>query len=91
MTPDQRFSLIIAVLSLLFVVLTAILGLMVKVIVRFTRAEDKIVDMADDMRSLVADKDRAHDAINQRLTWLERRQWGRGPGDGGQPPGPSRH
>jgi hypothetical protein len=56
-------------------------GLVARAIVKFTRAEDRLTEVAGDVRELVTDNRREHGEMNKRLTWLERRQFGRGPGD----------
>ncbi len=88
MSTGQWFSIVLSALGLLFTVLCVLAGLTLRAIVKFTRAEDalaradeKLGDIAGDIKELVDDKRRDHDAINRRLTWLERRQHGRGPGD----------
>lgn len=74
MTADQRFTLTIAILTLIFLVLSALLGVMVRVVVKFTRAEDNISAIGEDLRELVEEKRREHHRFDERLTWLERQR-----------------
>lgn len=79
MTSDQRLTLILATMGIIFIPL---LGLLVRITIKWTRVEDAL-------KQLVADKDRVHreiidqmredrDATNKRLTWLEQNLWQRG-------------
>lgn len=88
MTPDQRFTLIISGLGLLFTIMCVILGVALRAAIKFTRSEDKIADVAEDVKALVADKERAHmqlwsemkdqnNATDRRLRWLEEHLWSR--------------
>lgn len=86
MTVDQRFGITIAALTLVFLVLSTIVGLLVKVIIRWTHIEDRMDAVAKDITDLVDDKDKVHreminqmredrHATNERLTYLERSVW----------------
>ena len=87
MTADQRFSLIIAGLGLVFVVMSAILGLVYRAIIRWTKLESKVSDLIEDKtedQKLVREElnlireqmKEDRNATNERLTWLERNAWG---------------
>jgi hypothetical protein len=87
---------VISLLSLVFAVLVAVLGLVVRGAVRWTRVEDRLTDFGGDLTRLVQDEERTHrelveqmredrKATNERLTYLERSVWprpGRRPGNG---------
>lgn len=86
MTADQRFSLIIAGLTLIFIVMSAILGLITRAIIRWTKLESRVSDLIEDKRKdhlLIREEmnmirqqlkeDRA--ASNERLVYLERNAW----------------
>lgn len=71
-----------AVLTLLFLVVTALLSVLIRVVVKATRTEDKISELADDVKQLITDKDKVHaemlgqmrfdrDATDKRLRYLE--------------------
>jgi hypothetical protein len=69
-TPDQRFSIIIGSIGLMFTILTAMLGLLVKVVVQWTRTESRIADLTQDVKNLTESSDK-------RITWLEQNLWAR--------------
>lgn len=68
MTPDQRFALLLTGMGLMFSVLTVLLGLLVRVVRRFTTVENRLTDVMQDVRD-----DRA--ATNERLIYLEHYVW----------------
>lgn len=83
MTPDQRFSLLVVLITAVFVPMIVVLY---RGIVKWTRTEDKLDALIEDMEKLVKDKDATHNAmINQmtndrqatdrRLRWLEENVW----------------
>lgn len=84
MSADQRFGLIIALLTLLFAVLSAALGLLVRAAVRWTKVEDRLADMTQDLTRHIEQSDQVHRedraATNARLTYLERNVWPRASG-----------
>lgn len=100
MTSDQRFTITIALLSLVFAALSTALALLVRTVMRWQRIEDRLADLTEDMTKLVQDKDQTHremlgqmredrNATNERLTYLERSAW---PWiRGGGPPAPGRY
>jgi hypothetical protein len=82
----QYESIVIAFLSLLFLVLTTLLGVTVRATVKWTRSQDRIQMLADDMKELIVDKDKVHNemlaqmredrsATDRRLRWLEEHLW----------------
>lgn len=85
-----KFDWIMLVLSVLSLLLIPILGLTLRLVVKWTRAEARLESLADDMRELVADKDKTHAEIittmredraatDKRLRWLEENVWNRRP------------
>jgi hypothetical protein len=86
MTPDQRFALILSAIGIVFI---PTLAFIVRATIKWTRVEDKLSELVDDMRKLVEDKEKTHtdmirqmaedrSATNQRLRWLEENVWNRG-------------
>lgn len=86
MTADQRFGLIIAALTLVFTVMAALLGVMIRAVIKFTRVEDRQESLLTRVDQLVKDKDAAHQQIQEqinadraatdrRLRWLEEHLW----------------
>jgi uncharacterized protein YlxW (UPF0749 family) len=53
-------GLILTGLGLGFTVMTAMLAVLVRLVVRFTRVEDRQTELMADVRQLVEDKDEAH-------------------------------
>lgn len=85
MSPDARLGLILTVISVIGV---PTLAFVVRATIKWTRVEDRLGHLVDDVGDLVRDKDRAHaeilnqmredrKATNDRLTWLERNLWQR--------------
>ncbi len=67
MTTDQRFGILTSLISVLA---AGILGML------FTMVRDHftLVELVKNVRTLVDEKDEDHRGINERLTWLERRE-----------------
>lgn len=83
MTP---YEIISAALALVAVVLIPLLALVIRVVVKMTRTDDKLTAIADSVTRLVKDKDAVHaeiitqmredrKATDERLRWLERNVW----------------
>lgn len=83
------YELLSTVLGVLAVLIVPLLVLVVRSAVRWGHIEDRLANLADDMRALVIDKDKTHDmmfqqmredrqATNRRLSWLEQNLWKRG-------------
>lgn len=68
MTADQRFALIIAGLGLVFAVMSAILGMIVTIVRKFTQSEDRLNELA-------LNSERTQQATERRLRWLEEHVW----------------
>lgn len=86
MTPDQRFTLLILVISGIFIPMIVVLY---RGIVKWTRTEDKLDQLIIEVEKLVKDKDETHKQIltqmsneraatDRRLRWLEENVWKRG-------------
>ena len=85
MSPDQRFALIISLLSLVFVVMSTILAFVVKTAMTWGRSSQQLKTMVDDLGEIkdqfkdeiskvIANKEREHSEIKERLTYLERKE-----------------
>lgn len=79
MTP---FDWLIGALSVISVLLLPTLVLMIRGAVKWTRTEDRLATLVDDVRELISDKDRTHqeileqmrvdrDATDRRLRYIE--------------------
>jgi len=84
-TTDQRFSVLIATLGLIFVVMSAILGFVVKVSMTWGKTTEQLQNVvtdlgelkdefAHDVSEVILAKERDHTEIRERLTFLERRE-----------------
>jgi|SRR5690242_10486176 len=85
-TFEWTISTAITVLAILLI---PAIGLLIRIVVKWTRTEARLEQIAQDMQDLVRDKDRTHaDMMNQfredrkvtdrRLRWLEEYLWKRG-------------
>jgi hypothetical protein len=72
-TTGERFTVIISLLGLVFVVMTALLGFVVKVTVRWTRTEDKLGALVTEVRKLIIRKDADHERIRSDVRDKEAR------------------
>jgi len=70
MTQAERFTITIMFLGLLFTVLLAMLGLLIRVVRRWTQTEERLAMLTDNVSKLAESSDR-------RLTWLEQNLWNR--------------
>jgi hypothetical protein len=79
-------------ISVLAILLIPAIGLLIRIVVKWTKTEARLEDLADDMKKLVNDKDRIHTemlgqmredraATDRRLRWLEEYLWWRGGGE----------
>jgi hypothetical protein len=77
------------IVSVVGAIVLPLLVMMVGILVKWTRMEDRLGEITDDVRKLVEDKDKVHLAIQQeirddrvatdrRLRWLEEHLWKRG-------------
>jgi len=70
MTQAERFTITIMFLGLLFTILVAMLGMLIKVVRRWTQTEERLAMLTDNVAKLTESSDR-------RLTWLEQNLWNR--------------
>lgn len=86
MTADQRLTLILSAIGIVFV---PMLAFTIRATVKWTRVEDKLSELIEDMKKIVDDKEKTHTdilgqmaedrrATNLRLRWLEEHLWNRG-------------
>jgi hypothetical protein len=82
-TADQRFTLILTLITVFFL---PTLAFVIRATVKWTRVETRLDEIARDLTQLVADKDKTHsemiqqmredrNATNLRLRWLEEQKW----------------
>lgn len=85
-----RFDWLTFLISLTSLLIIPALVLLVRMTVRWTRTEDRLTDLIDDVKALVDDKERVHAemyqtmredraATDRRLRWLEENLWRRLP------------
>ena len=67
MSPNERFSVIIVLLSALVTGVLGMTGIMI-------RDHYKLGQVADHLLEIVQDKNKDHDEFKERLTYLERRE-----------------
>ena len=81
-----KFDWIMLVLSLTSVLLIPSLILLVRLVAKWTKVEERLGELANDMSELVKDKDKVHSemlgqmredraATDKRLRWLEEHLW----------------
>jgi len=58
---------VVAILTVFSVLLTPILVILIRGAVKWTRTEDKLGMLVDDVRQLVADKDKVHAEILEQM------------------------
>lgn len=86
MTTDARFQILMSGLALIFVVMSATLGFVIRATTRWVRAEVRLEEVGKDIRELVESKDKIHGemintmtgdrkATDERLRHLEREVW----------------
>lgn len=75
-------------LTFIGVILVPLFVLLFRIAIGATRLEDRVAGIEEDLKALVADKDRVHNAMyeqmkedrsatNTRLRWLEENVWGK--------------
>jgi hypothetical protein len=80
MTPDQRFSLTLAALTLLFLVLSAAFGLLIKIGRNYGQMTERQAVMGAEQLRMSGELARIALGLDQRILWLERER------RSGQPP-----
>ncbi len=73
MSTGERFGLIISFLGLIFAVMTALLTYVVKGVAKWTRTDDKIVELISDVEALIIRKDKDHELIRADLEDRQKR------------------
>lgn len=84
-----RFEVLTLLLSVVALLLIPAVALVIRMTILWTRTEDKLGNIAENLKELVADKDRVHAEIlgqmrddraatDRRLRWLEENVWNRG-------------
>lgn len=87
----SEFEWISVILTILAVIIVPTLALVLRLTIRWTRTEGTLTGLAEDMRTLVQDKDKVHAemyrtmredraATDRRLRWLEEHLWKPAPG-----------
>lgn len=61
-------GILIPALTLIFLMVSTMLGILIRVVMKWTRTEDRLADLTDDVRKLSEQTDR-------RITWLEQNLW----------------
>ncbi len=80
---EQLLALILTSMAVIFIPL---LALMVRIVSKWTKVETKLDVLVEDMKGIVADKDKTHSemlkqmsddrrATDRRLRWLEETLW----------------
>lgn len=83
-----EFQLLVVLLSVMSVIIIPLFILMIRGIIKWTRVEDKLDQLVSDMRNIVIDKEKTHEAMlrqmgedrmatDRRLRWLEENVWNR--------------
>jgi hypothetical protein len=81
-----KFDWIMLVMSTISILLIPSLLLLVRLVTKWTRAEERLMELAKDMGELVKDKDKVHaemlaqmredrSVTDRRLRWLEENLW----------------
>lgn len=83
-----QFQTLVTIGGGIFTLLAALVGFIVRATMRWTRVELQLVQLGENIKKLVEDKDKTHREItnqmhedrqanNERLTWLERNLYNR--------------
>lgn len=83
-----QFQILVTIGGGIFTLLAALVGFIVRATMRWTRVELQLVQLGENIKKLVEDKDKTHREItnqmhedrqanNERLTWLERNLYNR--------------
>lgn len=89
----NNFQILSAMMTILGVMLIPLMAMAVRGLVKWTKSEVQLTQVAKDLAALVEDKDKTHaamqeqmkydrDATNRRLEWLEHNLWGSRVGKG---------
>lgn len=86
-----QFDWVIIIMTALTALLIPAIGLMFRLVIKWTKTESRLEELTKDMRELVNDKDKIHSEIlgqmrddraatDKRLRWLEENVWRTGRG-----------
>lgn len=89
MSPETRFQILLSALTLIFLVMSATLGFVMRAVTRLVRTEVRLENLGKDMSELVVGKDKTHaemlsmmthdrEASDTRLRYLEEARWEQG-------------
>ena len=84
----SHYEVVMMTLTIVSVLILPILVVSIRMLVRWTRIQDQLSRLVDEMKDIVADKDRVHSEIYKqmgedrratdlRLRWLEEHIWKR--------------
>jgi hypothetical protein len=80
MNAADRFQILLSAIGLVFAVFSWGLAVLLRMATRWTRTEDRLADIADDVRQFMTQQAERDRKTDDRLTWLERNRWGDPPG-----------
>lgn len=63
MTPAERFTITLTILGMLAALLSTVLTVVIRATVKWTRTEDKLSTLVDEVRELIVRKDTDHEAL----------------------------
>lgn len=75
MNATERFTLTLSVVSIIGL---PTLGLMFRMAMQWTRTQDRLTEIATDLKELEADSQRDRKAMDRRVRYLEESVWRRG-------------
>ena len=75
MNATERFALTLSAIS---VIGLPTLGLLFRMAMQWTRAQDRLTEIATDLKELEADSQRDRKAMDRRVRYLEESLWRRG-------------
>lgn len=73
MTPDERFSLTLTAIGLVFAVMCTALGLIVRITSKWTRVEDRLETLVDRVGEIVTDARDDKTQLAQQINRVDRR------------------
>lgn len=63
MTPAERFTITLTILGMLTALLSTVLTVVIRATVKWTRTEDKLSTLVDEVRELIVNKDADHERL----------------------------
>lgn len=73
----SEYETLTLVMTIVGILLIPAIGLLIRLVVKWTRTEARIEELSADMRELMTQAREDRNATNLRLRWLEERIWGR--------------